>query len=108
MVATDVPLMSHPHAPSRTTGHQRRPVVPDDTTAEAHATQLRVYQSMGGAARVAIAFQLSDAVRRVTMAGIRSRHPEYSDDEVTRAWARLTLGDDLVRAVWPDRRLVDP
>ncbi len=108
MVATDAPLMSHPHAPSRTTCHQHGPVVPDDTTDDAHATQLRVYRSIGGAARVAIAFQLSDAVRRVTMAGIRSRHPKYSDDEVTHAWARLTLGDDLVRAVWPDRRLVDP
>jgi hypothetical protein len=31
-----------------------------------------------------------------------------SDAEVHTAWARLTLGDDLCREVWPDRALVDP
>jgi hypothetical protein len=63
---------------------------------------------MGGAARVAIAFQLADTTRHLAMAGIRRRHPGYTDEEVTLAWARLTLGDELCRAAWPDRPLVDP
>ena len=82
--------------------------LPLDTTAEAHARQRDLYLQMGGAARVAIAFRLSEMVRHVTTAGIRRRHPAYSDMEVHLAWARLTLGDALCRAAWPDRPLVEP
>ncbi len=82
--------------------------VPADTTAEAHARQRDIYRRMGGAARVAVAFELSETVRNLTMAGIRRRHRAYSDEQVTLAWARLTLGDELCRAAWPTRPLVDP
>lgn len=83
-------------------------VVPLDTTADAHRLQGEIYRRMGGAARVSIAYQLTETVRRLAMAGIRARHPAYTDEQVFQAWARLKLGDDLVRAVWPDRSLVDP
>ncbi len=63
---------------------------------------------MSGADRLTIAFELTDMVRRLTMAGIRARHPHYSDDDVFIAYARLTLGDDVVRSVWPGRTLVSP
>jgi len=63
---------------------------------------------MSGAERLAVAFQLTETVRRLALAGIRSRHPDYDDVQVLQAWARLRLGDDLVRAIWPDRPLVDP
>ena len=79
-----------------------------DTTAEAHRLQTEIYARMGGTARVSIAFELTEAVRRLALAGIRHRHPEYTDDQVRAAWARLTLGDDLYREVWPDRPLVSP
>jgi hypothetical protein len=84
------------------------PAIPGDTTADAHEVQRALYARMGGPARAAIAFRLTETIRQVALAGIRRRHPQYSDDEVFRAWARLTLGDDLTRAVWPDRELVDP
>lgn len=86
----------------------RNPAIPEDTTADAHQVQSEIYARMGGAARLAIAFQLTDAVRRLALAGIRDRHPLYTDGEVFQAWARLTLGDALVRAAWPDRELIDP
>lgn len=82
--------------------------IPADTDRLAHEAQREIYRRMGGAARVAIAYQLTETVRRLAWAGIRSRHPDYDDDQVRRAWARLTLGDDLVRAVWPEQPLVDP
>jgi len=47
-------------------------------------------------------------VKRLACAGIRHRHPHYTDDQVFHAWARLKLGDALTRAAWPDRELVDP
>jgi hypothetical protein len=63
---------------------------------------------MGAAERMAIAFRLSDAVRRLAISGIRHRHPDYTEAQVQQAFARLRLGDALARATWPDRPLVDP
>jgi len=82
--------------------------LPRDTTPEAHDAQIEAYRRMGGKGRVAVMFRLNDFARKTTMAGIRSRHPEYDDEQVRLALARLTLGDELVREVWPGRDLVDP
>jgi hypothetical protein len=84
------------------------PGIPFDTSTAAHRVQRDLYLKMGGAGRLAIAFQLNETVRNVAMAGIRHRHPHYTNDEVRLAWARLTLGDDLCRAVWPEQPLVEP
>jgi hypothetical protein len=83
-------------------------IVPDDTSGEIHRLQGETYRRMGGTARLAIAFELSQMVRRLAIAGIRARHPDYSDADVLHAYARLTLGDDLVRQVWPDRDVIQP
>jgi hypothetical protein len=82
--------------------------IPLDTSPQAHGVQRDVYIRMGGAGRVAVMFGLNETVRRLAMAGIRARHPEYDEENVRRAYGRLVLGDDLARAVWPDRELVEP
>ncbi len=79
-----------------------------DTSSEADRLQVEFYRKMGGTGRVAIMFRLNELARQVARAGIRSRHPEYDDEELRLAYARLVLGDDVTREVWPDRRLVDP
>ena len=66
-----------------------------------------IYRAWEGG-RLEVMFQLNDTVRRLAIAGIRGRHPDYTDAEVRCAYARMMLGDRVVRAVWPDRRLVDP
>lgn len=76
-------------------------VRPRDTTPAAYEAQLRVYRRMSGAEKVALAAQLSEDVRAVAMAGIRARHPEYSDREIWYALQRLLLGDDLFGRAWP-------
>jgi hypothetical protein len=63
---------------------------------------------MGGRGRVAVVYRLNQAMKRMTVAGIQARHPEYSAAQVESAHARIVLGDALVRAMWPDRELVDP
>jgi hypothetical protein len=83
-------------------------LVPADTTVDAHRLQGEIYRKMTGQQRLSIAFELTDMVRRIAMAGIRARHPHYTDEQVFRAWARLTLGDDVLRDMWPDRELVEP
>ena len=53
-------------------------------------------------------FRLNQLARDVALAGIRSRHPAYTDEQVRLAFFRLKLGDETTRRVWPDRDLVDP
>jgi hypothetical protein len=81
---------------------------PVDTTADADAVQLETYRQLSGTERVAIAFRLTALVRETASAGIRRRHPDYDEDKVRAALARLTLGDTLVRQAFPGRDLVDP
>lgn len=50
-----------------------------------------------------MAFELSDNVRRVLEAGIRERHPEYTDEQVQRDAIRLTAGEELARRAFSDQ-----
>jgi hypothetical protein len=79
-----------------------------DTTVDAHDRQSELYVRMGGRGRVDVVYRLNQAMRRMAVAGIRTRHPEYSVLQVDRAYARMVLGDALVRAMWPGADLVDP
>jgi hypothetical protein len=80
-----------------------------DTDAGADSRQTEIYRQMTGADRVALAFRLNEQVRETAAAGIRSRHPDYSEERVRWAVQRLWLDDDeLYRRVWPGRELVDP
>lgn len=79
-----------------------------DTSPDADAVQLDAYRRMSGAERLRVAYGLNELTRHLTMAGIRQRHPEYDDEQVLLAFARLRYGDDLVRSAWPGRALVEP
>lgn len=39
-----------------------------------------------------IAVELSDAIRDTALAGIRRRHPEYSEREVERSFLQMVYG----------------
>lgn len=41
-------------------------------------------------------------------AGVRRRHPEYTDRQVMLAQARMRYGDELVMKVWAGEALVAP
>jgi hypothetical protein len=83
-------------------------VPPQDTTADSHAAQLAAYRRLGASRRAQVAAQLSADVRRLSRAGIRSRHPKYTDEGVDLAPRRLLYGDDLFRRAWPDQPLLAP
>lgn len=89
-------------------GRRRANPVPLDTTPEAHAAQNEAYRRMSGQERTAVVFRLNQFARETAAAGIRSRHPGYSEEQVRFALFRLLLGDQVTRQVWPDRDLVDP
>jgi hypothetical protein len=63
-----------------------------DTTPRVTAIQLQLYRQAGPARRAEIAVELSDAVRATALAGIRRRHPEYSQRDVATAFLRMVYG----------------
>ncbi len=82
--------------------------VATDTTDEAAAVQTELYRRMSPARRCAIAARMSTAARAISLAGIRTRHPEYDDHQARMALFRLLVGDELFRRAWPDAPLVEP
>lgn len=82
--------------------------VSSDTSPDADRAQIEAYRRMSGSDRLATAFRLIALARRATLSGIRARHPDYDEEQVRRAYARLVLGDQLTRAVWPRHDLVAP
>lgn len=79
-----------------------------DTQAESHLAQMEVYRRLGATRRAQLAAELSSDARRLSRAGIRSRHPAYTDEEVELALRRLLYGDDLFCRAWPGRPLLAP
>lgn len=65
----------------------------NDTTAAAHEIHLRAYQKAGPERRAEIAAELSEAIRELSRAGVRMRHPELSEEEVTREVCRIFYGE---------------
>jgi hypothetical protein len=63
-----------------------------DTTPRAAAIHLQLYREAGPSRRAQIAVELSDAVRETALAGIRRRHPDYSEREVRDTFLRIVYG----------------
>ena len=65
---------------------------PRDTSPEAFAVQVERLRQAGPEARVAMAVEMSDAVRELAVAAIRRRHPELDDRQVARELAERLHG----------------
>jgi len=76
-------------------------VVPADTTPEAALVQREIFRRMSPSRRLELACQMSDFLRDVVAAGVRSRHPEYDEYKVKLAVVRLTVGDELFQKAYP-------
>jgi len=63
-----------------------------DTSPAAHAIQMRLYRDAGPQRRAEMAAEMSDLVREICRSGIRSRHPDFSETEVTRELLRILYG----------------
>ena len=75
--------------------------IPADTTPEAAWLQIEAFRRMSPGKRLRMVLQLGDSLRAIVASGIRSRHPEFTAEQVNLAVIRLTLGDDLFRRVYP-------
>ena len=79
-----------------------------DTTAKADEVQLAVLRRMTVAQRTSLANQMSTAARETTLAAIKARHPDYSEEHARWALFRVVVGDDLFKRAWPRAPLVAP
>ena len=73
-----------------------------DTSAEAHAVQLRVYARMGPERRVELAFEMSQQAREIAIDGVCERNPGWSRRTAREFVLRRVLGPELFDAAWPD------
>lgn len=73
-----------------------------DTTAEAYQVQLDARRAMSGSERLRAVLDLCDDLHRVALDGIRSRHPEASEQELVALlidqWHGAELGAEVRRA----------
>jgi len=84
------------------------PTIPVDTDLEAHAVQIALYRQMTPEKKLKLLFTMCHQSRELVKAGIRMRHPDYSESQVRDALFRMLLGDDLFREAYPDRALLPP
>ena len=63
-----------------------------DTSPAAHALQMRLYREAGPQRRAEMAAEMSDALRDLCRAGIRMRHPDFSEAEIVREMIRIFYG----------------
>jgi hypothetical protein len=62
-----------------------------DTTPEAQAVQDEVHRKMTPAQRLEIAFDMSLAVREFALAGLRLRHPDWTEKQLQREILRYAF-----------------
>jgi hypothetical protein len=65
-----------------------------DTHPEAARVQAELLRGMTGEQRVKRVFQMSNLMRRIAVARIRSEHPEWSEWEIKRELLRLAFLPD--------------
>lgn len=66
-----------------------------DTSDGAFEHQLEAFRAMTPGERLALGAAMSDEIRLLAEAGIRSRHPTYTDAQVADALAQILLGPEL-------------
>ena len=69
-----------------------------DTTPEAQHKQFELMRQLSPSQRLALAFELTDAMRDLVMADLRHRFPRAGDEEIRRRFiSRVLAREDVVR-----------
>ncbi|MFA4836037.1 MAG: hypothetical protein WC749_08225 [Dehalococcoidia bacterium] len=79
-----------------------------DTLPEAERIQIQCLRRMGPGKRLETSLELCRLERKLLEAGIRHRHPEYSDEQVRLALIRIILPQELFDIVYPQGRDIRP
>lgn len=66
--------------------------MPSDTSPEAAAIQAEIFRRMTPAQRLKLALEMSESMRNVALAGLRSRRPDLNEEELSRELIRNMYG----------------
>lgn len=66
--------------------------LPFDTSPEAAAVQQEIITRMTPAQRLRLASEMSESMRNLALAGVRHRHPDWSEEQCKRELLRLMYG----------------
>ena len=72
-----------------------------DTSVEAERMQVELWRRMSPLEKVRAVTEVSQAVQQLSLTGIRSRHPDATDQECLLRLAVLKLGRQLACHVYP-------
>ena len=75
--------------------------IPADTTPEAAWVQIEVFRRMSPGNRLRMVLHLGDTLQAIVASGVKSRHPNFTAEQVKLEVIRLSLGDELFRKVYP-------
>jgi hypothetical protein len=73
-----------------------------DTSIEAERAQVELWRRMSPLEKVRAVTEIARAVQQLSLAGIRLRHPDASDQECMLRLAVLKLGRQLACSVYPE------
>lgn len=77
-------------------------MVASDTSVRAQEISCRLYRNMTAAQKAQRVFSAYRMGKMLSIAGIRVKYPDASDEEIWHLWARRHLGDDLYRKVYQE------
>lgn len=63
-----------------------------DTSPEAAAIQAEIFRRMTPAQRLKLALEMTESMRNVALAGLRSRRPDLSEEELASELLRIMYG----------------
>ena len=72
-----------------------------DTSYAARVAQREAQRRLGSAGRVALAFEMSEQARAISIEGAMAREPGLKPEEARARVLRRLLGDGLYDACWP-------
>ncbi|OHB63407.1 MAG: hypothetical protein A2Y76_13960 [Planctomycetes bacterium RBG_13_60_9] len=71
-----------------------------DTTPEAQRVQYDIYRRMSPARKFRLICDAYEMGKQLARAGLRMRHPDATEEELWRLWARQHLGPELFEQVY--------
>jgi len=75
-------------------------MIPEDTTRDAFLKQMEIFNVMSSDKKLLIIFNHNKFMREMIKEGIRLRHPDYTDEQILLALARVILSDELFLKVY--------
>ena len=79
-----------------------------DTSPEIEKVQIELLKKIPLDKKWKIILNLIELQSELIIQGIRSRHPEYSDEEVSYAFKRIMLGEELFKKVYIEAKDINP